>query len=145
MNNIKNLMINKYKVNEYGLDFMGYRVTNPNDLSFHHLIIKKKDGGKEIIKNGALLLKESHRYLHYIEKKDKETFDKVTNELILENKKGIINLENLVNIDKFLYEFELKEKNHKIIKNLPKRFLRLIDVDLLNDIDKYEIKKNLHK
>lgn len=145
MKKIKNLMINKYKINEFGLDFMGYRVNSPSDLTFHHLIIKKSNGGKEEIKNGALLIKESHKYLHYIEKKDKEIFDKIINELIIENKMGVINLSSLVNIDKLLYEFELKEKNHRFLRNLPKRFLRVIDIDLLNDIDKYELKKNLHK
>ncbi len=56
-----------------GLDWMNYRIIKDADLSFHH-IVKKSEGGKEITKNGALLIAPSHNYLHSIEYKDKDTY-----------------------------------------------------------------------
>ena len=142
MSMIINLMVNMYKVKEYGLDFMGYRVSNIKDLSYHHLIIPKEMGGKETVENGAILLKASHKYLHYIESNNKSLFKEITNQMIIENRKGYIDLENLAIIDQLLLEFEKVNKNE--IKNrYPTRFLREIDKDILDNIDNYELKKNL--
>lgn len=55
-----------------GLDWMNYRIVR-KDMTFHH-IIKKSDGGKEIIENGALLMSNPHEYLHIIEYKDFDTY-----------------------------------------------------------------------
>ena len=56
-----------------GLDWMNYKITRKNDLTFHH-IIKKQHGGTLDIDNGALLLPTAHQYLHIIEYKDLKTY-----------------------------------------------------------------------
>lgn len=55
-----------------GLDWMNYKVVR-NQMTFHH-IIKKCDGGLEIIDNGALLMSKPHQYLHTIEFADPDTY-----------------------------------------------------------------------
>lgn len=55
-----------------GLDWMNYRITR-NQLTFHH-IIKKSDGGREVVENGAILMSNPHQYLHTIEFADYETY-----------------------------------------------------------------------
>ena len=140
--NIINVMVNMYGIKEYGLDFMGFRVNNIKDLSYHHLIISKEKGGKETVENGAILIKPAHKYLHFIENNNKSIFKKITDQMIIENRKGVIDLDNLVIIDRLLLEFEEEQKN-EIKKRYPIRFLREIDRDILDNIDKYELKKNL--
>lgn len=51
---------------------MGYSL-NRSNATFHH-IVKKSDGGKETIENGAVLARPAHEYLHIIEFKDIETY-----------------------------------------------------------------------
>lgn len=55
-----------------GLDWMNYAIEG--QISFHH-IIKKCDGGKRVISNGALLIPTSHQYLHLIEHIDPESYE----------------------------------------------------------------------
>lgn len=40
--------------------------TKKNILTFHH-ILEKRNGGKAIWENGALISEESHRYLNYLD------------------------------------------------------------------------------
>lgn len=54
------------------LDWMNYKLVK-KDITFHH-IIKREDGGKRTIENGALLMPVAHQYLHLIEFKDFETY-----------------------------------------------------------------------
>lgn len=147
MKKIINLMINKYNINKIGLDFMGYRVTSPKDLSYHHLIIEKKDGGKETIENGAPLNKISHRYLNLIERTNYNIFKQINNEMIKENKQGFISIINLYKIDILLLKFEkeyLKKKKVNVLDIYRKRYLRELNPEILQEIDKYELKKDLH-
>ena len=57
------------------MDWMNYRLVR-KDLTFHH-IVKREDGGKPIITNGALLMPVAHQYLHLIEYKDIETYNAI--------------------------------------------------------------------
>ena len=140
MKNIVHLMINKYNLDKFGLDFMGYKIKDSKNLSYHHLIIRKKNGGKETIENGAILTKISHKYLHFIEQTNYQIFKKITEQLILENKCGELKLEYLYEINNFLNDFESQNKVQDIYK---KRFLNELDKDILNNINKYELKKTL--
>ena len=145
MKEIVRLMINKYNLREYGLDFMGYRITRSRNLTYHHLINKQKNNGKSTIENGAILLKNSHFYLNVIEKENYNIFKKITKEMIIENQKGEIDLINLYNIDQLLLEFEEKyyDKYKFMVPDIYRnRFLREIDKDVLDNIDKYELKKS---
>ena len=45
-------MINVYKLESLGYDFMGYTFDKTRELSFHHLIIPRKDSQKEGIGDG---------------------------------------------------------------------------------------------
>ena len=55
-----------------GLDWMNYRLVR-EDVTYHH-IVKKADGGKKDINNGALLMPTGHQYLHLIENMDIDTY-----------------------------------------------------------------------
>lgn len=108
MEAITKLMINEFKIMESGIDFMGYSVINPKKLSFHHLIIPKREGGKATIENGAILTRSAHDYLHVIERTERNFFLEITKEMIEENKKHFIDMKNIKIINEILTEFEEK-------------------------------------
>ena len=73
MKDVTKEMIKIFKLKKLGCDFMGYEFVNPNELSFHHLIVARKDsqvlgiGDGYLFWNGALLRqKTSHYYLHFL-------------------------------------------------------------------------------
>lgn len=100
-------MIDLYKIRQLGFDFMGYTFSKPQQLSFHHLIIPKRMGGKETIDNGAILRRNtSHDYLHRIEAFDYDMFLAITSEMIDENVNGKIDKAHLCRIRDILECFE---------------------------------------
>lgn len=104
MKEITITMINLFKIEE--VDFMGYSI-NKSTLSYHHLIVPRRLGGPETIDNGAILNRlTSHPYLHIIENRDPEIFFLVTSEMVDENIKRKIDLENLRKINDLLNTFE---------------------------------------
>lgn len=123
MKTITREMIKEYNIHKLGYDFMGYSFDRLKDLSFHHLIVPKRDCktqglGEGYLKwNGAILVQDtSHEYLHTIERIDRELFLRITKEMIEENEKGKIDLENLKKIRDLLLYFEKnynKETNSK--------------------------------
>ena len=116
MKEITREMIKKLQLNNLGYDMMGYLFTNINQLSYHHLILAKRHGGKMTFENGAILKqKTSHDYLHIIEKKDTEIFCLITSELIDENIKRKVDIENLRKIRDLLLYFE-REHDHDYTK-----------------------------
>lgn len=119
MKNITVTMINMYKINKLGFDFMGYKFDTKNQLSYHHLIIPKRNNGPETIQNGAILTQSqivsSHDYLHVIERIDPEIFYKITSEMIDENIKGKLDIQNLRAIHDMLRYFE-REHDHDTTK-----------------------------
>lgn len=108
MNNIKKEMLKIYKPIS-GLDWLNYRLVK-KDLTYHH-ILKKSDGGKETIENGALLMPISHQYLHLIECKDMETYNAI-NKLFsyINMQKHEPTIQQRVYIDYLLSEFERVHK-----------------------------------
>ncbi|MBR6682994.1 MAG: hypothetical protein IKL38_01505, partial [Firmicutes bacterium] len=56
-------------------DWMNYKLIK-SDVTFHH-IIKRENGGRRDIENGALLMPVAHQYLHLIEYKDIETYNAI--------------------------------------------------------------------
>ena len=64
MNEDIELMLKIYEPN--GLDWMGNEIKSLFDLTRHH-IIKRENGGIDDISNYALLTKDSHILLHYLE------------------------------------------------------------------------------
>ena len=120
MKEITKLMIKKYELMKLGYDFMGYDIINKNNLSFHHLIIPHRDckamglGEGYLEWNGAILNQNtSHNYLHLIEAKDYDMFLAITNELIDENVKGHLDIDNLRRIHDILECFEREHSNDR--------------------------------
>ena len=116
MKNISREMIKVFQINKLHYDMMGYTFTNVKQLSYHHMIIAKRNGGKETYENGAILRQNSsHEYLHIIENVDPEIFYLITSELIDENIKRRIDIENLKRIKDLLVYFE-REHDHDYTK-----------------------------
>ena len=106
-------MINKYELKRLGYDFMGYIFLDKRELSFHHLIIARRDcrlqnlGSGYLIWNGAILkMNTSHRYLHVIEQLDRDAFLDITSEMIKQNCMGHLSLDCLRRIREILLSFE---------------------------------------
>lgn len=122
MKEITKIMINDFKIMKLGMDFMGYHVNRKQDLSFHHLIIQRRHckeaglGEGYLYWNGAILVqKTSHDYLHNIERVDPEIFYLITSEMIDENIKGRLDIDNLKRIHDLLLYFE-REHDHDTTK-----------------------------
>ncbi len=71
MNGKLKRLINIYKPD--GIDWMNFEYGKNNPYTYHH-IQKKEDGGTSEIRNGAILTKKAHVYLHYLETRDKEAY-----------------------------------------------------------------------
>ena len=118
MREITKEMIKLYDIKKLGYDFMGYTFRNINELSFHHLIVPHRDCKREglgegyLLWNGAILKQDtSHEYLHTIERIDREVFLQITKEMVDENNKRKIDIENLKRIKELLLYFEEKYKD----------------------------------
>lgn len=68
------------------LDWMNYKLVK-KDITYHH-IIKREDGGKRTLENGALLMPVAHQYLHLIEFKDFETYAEINKVFKYVNQQG---------------------------------------------------------
>ena len=113
MREITKEMIKEYRLMKLGYDFMGYEIKNKQDLSFHHLIVPRRNCkalglGEGYLKwNGSILNQNtSHDYLHLIEAKDLDMFMAITSEMIDENAKGYLDIKNLQRISDVLSCFE---------------------------------------
>lgn len=122
MKEITKIMVNDFKIMKLGMDFMGYRVNRKQDLSYHHLIIPRRHckeaglGEGYLYWNGAILRQNtSHDYLHIIEKIDPDIFYELTSEMIDENIKGRLDIDNLKRIHDLLLYFE-REHDHDTSK-----------------------------
>lgn len=122
MREITKIMVNEFKIMKLGMDFMGYHVNRKQDLSFHHLIIQRRHckeaglGEGYLYWNGAILRQNtSHDYLHLIENIDPDIFYELTSEMIDENIKGRLDIDNLKRIHDLLLYFE-REHDHDTSK-----------------------------
>lgn len=123
MKEITRQMIRTFELNKLGYDQMGYIFNNTKQLSYHHMIIANKDGGLMTFENGAILRQNtSHDYLHRINLVDPEIFYLITSELIDENIKRRVDIENLKKIRDLLLYFEREhdrdytKKGHLLIR-----------------------------
>ena len=128
MRDVTEQMIKDFKITKLKYDFMGYQ-TNLQDLSFHHLIVPRRNcralgfGDGYLYWNGAILNQStSHEYLHVIEMYNYDMFLAITSELIDINISKKINISNLKNIHDILKNFEReyccfeKSNGHPLIK-----------------------------
>lgn len=103
-------MINEFKIYELGYDFMGFKLNKNDKLTFHHLIVPKRDGGLYVRNNGAIIQRVPHDYLHIIERYDAKLFYYLTSEMIDMNIKGFLDSYNIANIHSILDEFEYQHE-----------------------------------
>lgn len=99
-------MIKEFKIYELGYDFLGYKLNKDDILTYHHLIIPKKEHGKITRENGAIIQRIPHDYLHLIQSKDEDIFYYLTSEMIDMNIKGFLDSCNIRNINDVLCQFE---------------------------------------
>ena len=112
---VREEMIRLYQLKRLGFDFMGYTFSNKNQLSYHHLIVPRRFGGKATIENGSILRQNtSHDYLHKIELTDREIFELITDRMIEMNRNGKLDLENLKIIRDLLLYFEREHDHDKL-------------------------------
>ncbi len=74
MNEMLQFMLIIFGNNEY--DWMGFKVTENNPLTCHH-IRKCDDGGEHVVDNMALLTVAAHRYLHEMEFFDTDSYNRI--------------------------------------------------------------------
>ncbi|MBR2712371.1 MAG: hypothetical protein IKE73_01545 [Bacilli bacterium] len=106
-----------YPKGELYIDWMGYRITDINKPSYHHIVkaetLKEKELKTEAtIDNGAYLGKKSHELLHKIELLDKELYNSWNELFILINKEKKYPNEELIS-----KIFELNNQTSKIIES----------------------------
>lgn len=120
MKEVTKLMIKKYALMKLKYDFMGYEFQRSNQLSYHHLIIPRRLNGAMTFENGAILRQDtSHDYLHIVERYDPDMFAAITSEMIDENIKGYLDMQNLEAIDDILRQFEREYSGHRTKKGKP--------------------------
>ena len=126
---VTNLMIKRFNIRELGYDFMGYSLQTGTVLTFHHLIIPNRLGGRRTIDNGAILCGDTaHTYLHLIELLNQHIFNLITSEMIDENLKGHLDVDNLKRIHNMLVTFE---REHRYDRS--KKGKILVKEDYLNN------------
>lgn len=108
MKEITRVMINIYNLKK--TCFMGYKTSRENPYTYHH-IKKRCHGGEISIKNGAILTKYAHEYLHIIESKDVELYEYINNVLMQINEQMHEPLER--QIKAIWYMLEIFEEQHK--------------------------------
>ena len=106
-----------YPKGELYIDWMGYRITDINKPSYHHIVkaetLKEQELKTEAtIDNGAYLVKKSHELLHKIELLDKELYNSWNELFILINKEKKYPNEELIS-----KIFELNNQTSKIIES----------------------------
>lgn len=117
---VTQLMINEYGIKEKGIDFMGYSLQKGDIYTYHHLIIPRRHNGPMTVENGAILCgKSSHPYLHLIEYYDYDRFLAITSEMIDQNIKGHLDIENIRYIHDILQGFEREYSGTRNKKGKP--------------------------
>lgn len=122
-------MINEFKIQELGHDFMGYSLQKGDIYTFHHLIVPNRNGGPYARWNGAILFSTPHQYLHTIENVDDKYFYYLTSEMVDMNIKGFLDERNIDAIHDILCEFE-----HKYGNQHSKKGRRLIKPEYLHRV-----------
>lgn len=107
MTRLKSKLYDKFELEKLECDFMGYSFDNKKELTYHH-IIPKNYGGQTSYENGALLIRDSHNYIHTIQDFEFKLFIELSYELKKEHEQGSITKENLIAIKQMLEYFESK-------------------------------------
>lgn len=70
--NVLTRMIDKYEPEDE--DWMGFKLSNNNTYTFHH-IRERRAGGKEEMENGAILTRFAHQFLNYLDRHNKRAYN----------------------------------------------------------------------
>lgn len=70
--NVLTRMIDKYEPDDE--DWMGFKLSNNNAYTFHH-IRERRAGGKEEMENGAILTRFAHQFLNYLDLHNKRAYN----------------------------------------------------------------------
>lgn len=134
MKTVTKEMIRLYNLKKLGYDFMGYNIHNIEKLSFHHLVVPKRNckaqglGNGYYKWNGAILVQEtSHDYLHIIERIDRDMFLEITKIMIEQNKNEKLDIESLKRIRAILLAFEHEHKyesSHKGKRLIKQQYIK---------------------
>lgn len=128
MKEVTRNLIEDFNIKQLGFDFMGYPpqkppyVRRPDLLTYHHLLVPRRNGGEDTYENGVILYTTPHRYLHLIEALDPDSFSYLTSEMFDMKIKQRLDTVNLHYIDLILREFEDKyatyrtQKHKKVLK-----------------------------
>ena len=105
------------------LDWMGFRITEENKPSYHHIIKAEelrhnKESDIATIENGAYLGKKSHELLHKIEVIDKDLYDSWNNLFLEINRLGAYPTEELWSMVYILQEKSIHclDKSKNVLK-----------------------------
>lgn len=105
MKDITKHIIKEFRLEQLGIDFLGY--PKQGDIyTAHHLLVPARQGGKLTWENTVVLRENPHNYLHLIECKDFDIFSFVTSEMYDMKIKGYIDMQNIRYIDDALKVFE---------------------------------------
>jgi hypothetical protein len=116
MKEVTKLMIREFKIYELGYDFLGYKLNKDDILTYHHLIVPKREHGKITRWNGSIIQRIPHDYLHLIQNLDETLYYYLSSEMIDMNIKGYLDMKNIRNINEILCQFENehdKDRNKK--------------------------------
>lgn len=119
MKRVLKLLVTKFAITEF--DWMNFRITKENPLTFHHLK-KVSQGGEETLGNGAPLTKYAQEYLHLIEAYNFKIYRRLNRILQEINEQGFAPTPNQEKkIELLLLEFEARYYEQlKARKNLGK-------------------------
>ena len=70
--NVLTRMIDRYEPDDE--DWMGFKLSNNNTYTFHH-IRERRAGGKEEMENGAILTRFGHQFLNYLDHHNKRAYN----------------------------------------------------------------------
>ena len=151
MNNALNMLLILFNVakEDIYIDWMGFKITESNPISAHH-IKRRNECGEDTYDNIAILSTLSHRYLHeQIEIYAPDIYNEINNDLIKINKsRKMPTIEDIGYIQELMYRFEENYKkileedlnnnyyNEKVIKRLTE------GVNILNPHDFRNILQN---
>lgn len=106
MKKVLKLLVSKYAIEDF--DWMNFRITQENPLTFHH-IKKACQGGEETVENGAPLTRYAQEYLHLIESCNFKLYRRLNRVLNEINEQGFAPTHNQEKrIELLLLEFEAR-------------------------------------
>ena len=125
MKQVTKEMIKIYK--PLDLDWMNYRVTQNNPITFHH-IKKAEHGGLYTFDNGALITINAHQYLNIIEYKEIKIYEMLNKMFELINKQRHAPTEEQREVIEYLlnefYNLHKDDKTSKGKRLIKQEYLR---------------------